>query len=103
MRSDNGTQLQRVRHTVLRDGFVTRNECLRQRPAITRLASRIKDLEKGGYKFKPDKRSGDYVYRLLWINGVPFEPASGKNRAQILADNAEAIRFFDSYPVKALA
>jgi len=41
--------------------FVTRNECLRQHPAITRLAARIDDLEKEGFVFdeRRDHRDTD--------------------------------------------
>jgi hypothetical protein len=55
------SQLARVRTKLDRDGFVTRNECLRQHPAITRLAARIDDLEKEGFVFdeRRDHRDTD--------------------------------------------
>jgi hypothetical protein len=44
---------------------VTRNECLSQFPAITRLGVCIDDLEREGYVFKTENTGGDYVYRLV--------------------------------------
>jgi hypothetical protein len=50
---------------------VTRNQCLSQFPAITRLGARIKDLEKEGYVFKPEWRGKDYVYTVVtWPEGA---------------------------------
>ena len=59
------TQLERVKIKLARDGFVTRNECLSQRPAITRLGARIDDLERLGYVFQTENTGRDYVYRLV--------------------------------------
>jgi hypothetical protein len=59
------SQLERVRRKLDRDGYVTRNECLSQFPAITRLGARIDDLERGGYVFKTENTGRDYVYRLV--------------------------------------
>lgn len=59
------TQLERVKAKLERDGFVTRNECLSQFPAITRLGARICDLQEEGWTFKTENTGRDYVYRLV--------------------------------------
>lgn len=59
------TQLERVKAKLERDGFVTRNECLSQFPAITRLGARIIDLKREGYEIEGEWRGGDYVYKLV--------------------------------------
>jgi hypothetical protein len=59
------TQLERVKAKLERDGFVTRNECLSQFPAITRLGARICDLQEEGWTFSPENTGRDYVYRLV--------------------------------------
>ncbi len=59
------TQLERVRFKVHRDGYISRNQCLSQKPAITRLSARINDLEAEGYVFETKQVGGDYVYRLI--------------------------------------
>lgn len=59
------TQLERVKAKLERDGFVTRNECLSQFPAITRLGARIDDLRNEGWAFKTENTGRDYVYRLV--------------------------------------
>jgi hypothetical protein len=89
------TQLERVRGKLHRDGFITRNECLSQFPAITRLGARIVDLEKEGYAFEAKHDHRDYRYTLLSIKGVPFQ--TDRKRVQLMRDNAEAVRFFDNY------
>jgi hypothetical protein len=45
--------------------MITRNECLSQFPAITRLGARINDLKEEGYEFETKQEHGDYVYRLV--------------------------------------
>ena len=59
------SQLDRIKAKLDRDGFVTRNECLRQFPAITRLGARIQDLEDVGYVFRTEQKHGDYTYILV--------------------------------------
>lgn len=59
------TQLERVKAKLERDGYVTRNECLSQFPAITRLGARICDLQDAGWTFKTENTGRDYVYRLV--------------------------------------
>lgn len=77
------SQNDRIKMKLARDGFVTRNECLRQYPAITRLGARIQDLEtKYGYEFETEDTGRDYIYRLVSIKG-------NVNRA--------ALAFFDNY------
>jgi Helix-turn-helix domain len=64
------SQNERIRRKLARDGYVTRNQCLRQFPAITRLGARIKDLEKEGYVFHAAWDHGDYKYTVLrWPDG----------------------------------
>lgn len=59
------TQLERVKAKLERDGFVTRNECLSQFPAITRLGARICDLQEEGWTFTTENTGRDYIYRLV--------------------------------------
>jgi len=59
------TQNERVKRKLDRDGFITRNECVRQFPAILRLSARIQDLEEEGYVFRPEDTGRDYVYHLV--------------------------------------
>jgi hypothetical protein len=59
------TQLERIKAKLDRDGWVSRNECLSQFPAITRLGARIDDLERLGFVFKTENTGRDYVYRLV--------------------------------------
>ena len=59
------TQNERIIAKLERDGVVTRNECLRQVSAITRLSARINDLEELGYVFMARDTGHDYVYRLV--------------------------------------
>lgn len=58
------TQEQRVIYKLRRDGFITRNECLKV--YIARLAARIEDLEKQGWQFKAERmKNGDFRYTLI--------------------------------------
>jgi hypothetical protein len=59
------TQNQRVVEILNQHSVVTRNWCLRQFPAITRLSARIQDLEEMGYEFEPYQEHGDFCYRLI--------------------------------------
>jgi hypothetical protein len=70
------SQLERVRSRLHSAGYITRNQCLSQRPAITRLGARIDDLEHEGYVFEAKRQAGDYVYRLISIKDVPFRKAA---------------------------
>lgn len=61
------TQKNRVIQKLLRDGYITRNECLKQVPAITRLSAIIQILEEEGWVFsakdvKTGTPGGDYMY-----------------------------------------
>ncbi len=58
------TQKQRVIGKLRQDGFITRNECLRN--YISRLGAIICDLKNDGYVFRTKEVKGDYVYE--WIN-----------------------------------
>jgi hypothetical protein len=69
------TQLERIAAKLERDGYVTRNECPRQYPAITRLGARICDLEDRGCVFETENTGPDYVYKLVSINDEPFAQA----------------------------
>lgn len=59
------TQLQRIINKLNRDGFVTRNQALSQRPAITRLGAIICTLEKMGWEIEAGytEDGKDYVYK----------------------------------------
>lgn len=46
-------------------GYVTRNWCLSQFPAITRLSAIMLDLKKDGINFEAKDLDGDYIYKLL--------------------------------------
>jgi len=59
------SQNDRVKAKLERDGYVSRNECVRQFPAILRLSARIQDLEEEGYVFDAKEERGDYLYRLV--------------------------------------
>ncbi len=61
-RNGKPTQSERVVSKLLRDGYITRNECLRV--FITRLGAIICDLQSLGWEFEAkydDKK--DYVYK----------------------------------------
>lgn len=59
------TQLEIIRNKIKKDGFVTRNWCLRR--YISRLGARIVDLKKEGFKIKGERSEmgNDYVYRIV--------------------------------------
>lgn len=57
------TQLNRIITILDREGQISRNTCLRM--FISRLASRIDDLEGMGWQFETYKQDGDYVYRVV--------------------------------------
>jgi hypothetical protein len=90
------SQNERIKIKLARSGFVSRNECLSQFPAITRLGARIDDLEKQGYVFTTENTGRDYIYRLVSINGVPFA-RSTLPRQDHLKTAREAVAFFENY------
>ena len=55
------TQLERVRGRLLMEGRISRNECLRQVPAITCLSARIKE----DYIIRAEDIGRDEVYHLV--------------------------------------
>ncbi len=59
------TQLTRVKMKLKRDGFITRNECIRN--YITRLSAIILILRNQGWDFKTSDIKGDYKYELLRV------------------------------------
>lgn len=59
----NETQEQRVVYKLKTDGFITRNECLRN--YISRLGALICRLKKQGYVFKTSNVEGDYRYDVV--------------------------------------
>jgi hypothetical protein len=88
------TQIARIKAKLERDGYVARNECLRQFPAITRLGARIEDLEqKHGCVFTTKDTDRDYVYRLVSINGEPVQRLTREQHLQIAKD---AVATFDA-------
>ena len=58
------TQKQRVEAKLLRDGSVTRNQCLSTFPAITRLSAIILTLREEGWDFDTKDTGKDYIYTL---------------------------------------
>jgi hypothetical protein len=81
-----------IRRKLARDGYVTRNQCLSQFPAITRLGARIKDLEKEGYVFKPERRGKDYVYTVL----TRPEGSRPQTKLDHFADAHKKVALFDA-------
>ena len=65
--SRENNQKQRVAGRHQRDGFISRNDCLKN--YIFRLSAIIQDLEEEGYEFEPKKVKGDFVY--YWKNRAP--------------------------------
>jgi hypothetical protein len=65
------SQKQRIIAKLKRDGTVSRNGCLSQFPAITRLGAIIQSLEDDGYEFKVNnwKKEKDCIY--TWTNKPP--------------------------------
>jgi len=59
------SQIDRIKGKLKRDGFITRNECLQQYPAITRLSAHILTLKKEGYQFKVEEDKRDYKYVVI--------------------------------------
>jgi hypothetical protein len=57
------SQLDRVRFKLNRDGFITRNECLRN--YISRLSAIILLLKRQGWKFETVEEKGDYKYIVI--------------------------------------
>lgn len=57
------TQLQMIIDQLNATGEVSRNWCLQR--YCSRLGARIDDLEKVGWVFLPEKRDGDYVYKVI--------------------------------------
>jgi hypothetical protein len=61
------TQRSRVEESLLKNGYATRNQFLRQIPAITRLGAIICDMRADGWQFEegysPNKK--DYQYKLV--------------------------------------
>jgi hypothetical protein len=85
------SQLERVRGKLLRDGAITRNQCLSQFPAITRLAARIADLKAQGYVFRAEDTGRDEVYHLVNIKGKPYVTPANLRVA------AENIKWFEDH------
>jgi hypothetical protein len=58
------TQKNRIINKLLKDGFITRNECLRN--YISRLGAIISFLQDEGWKFEAFYDKNDYKYKLLF-------------------------------------
>jgi hypothetical protein len=52
------TQKERIIKKLMLDGYVTRNQCLRN--FISRLSAIIQDLEEEGWVFKTSRNGGNY-------------------------------------------
>ena len=59
------SQRERVISKLLKTGFVTRNECLSQFPAITRLSAIIQVLEENGFEFETKDTGNDWKYTMI--------------------------------------
>ena len=57
------TQLARIIEILERDGEISRNQCLSI--FISRLASRIDDLERLGWRFESEQRGRDDIYNVV--------------------------------------
>lgn len=57
------TQVDRVKQRLISNGFITRNECLRNR--ITRLAAIMDILKKRGWEYTAEDKDDDYIYTLI--------------------------------------
>ena len=55
------TQEERIKNKLIRDGFITRNECIKN--YITRLSAYILILKKEGWEFEVKDKNGDYMYK----------------------------------------
>jgi hypothetical protein len=58
------TQIQRIISKLNRDKYITRNECLAQKPCISRLGAYIVSLRKMGWDFEVEDTGKDYIYRV---------------------------------------
>lgn len=76
----NKSQKDRVKYKLLHDLFITRNECLRQIPAITRLSAIIQILEDEGWEFKTNRTEADYKYTVKKApyRNVEYTTADGR-------------------------
>jgi hypothetical protein len=61
------SQKARCIYKLKNDGLITRNECLRQIPAITRLGAIVEILENEGWVFKAGytEDKSDYKYEVI--------------------------------------
>lgn len=79
------SQKDRVEQRLLKVGYITRNECLRQFPAITRLSAIIQDLEEEGWVFETNNEKGDYKYTAI---KTPY-----KTITSTLSNGEQIVRF----------
>jgi len=61
------TQLQKITYILESEGSISRNRCISM--YITRLAARIDDLERMGWKFRHEKDGNDYRY---YVEDMPL-------------------------------
>lgn len=60
------TQRFRVEESLLKNGYATRNQFLKQIPAVTRLSAIIQNLEEEGWTFTTERtKKNDHVYKLV--------------------------------------
>ena len=65
------SQLKRVKAKMIRDGFITRNECINlPYNKITRLSHYILLLRKEGMEITTEEKDSDTIYTLLKQNKV---------------------------------
>lgn len=71
------SQLEWIKEQLLTTGEISRNYCLAR--YCSRLSARILDLEKEGWVFETEKRSGDYVYKALQVPMNEYESQVAKH------------------------
>lgn len=59
------TQLEKIKGVLYKHRVVSRNECIRAYPAIIRLAPRISQLKDLGWKFRTERKEGDFLYHVV--------------------------------------
>ena len=57
------TQKERIVKQLLKEGFITRNSCLRN--FISRLSAYILELKEEGWEFETKEINNDYIYKII--------------------------------------
>lgn len=83
------TQLERVKHKLQRDGFITNVECFTAHPAILRLGAIIKQLRERGWEIEGDYIEGTRNWKYILKNppkkmSVEFIEKDGVRTAKLI-------------------